>query len=92
MNFLQNTKYRISFEAATEGEEGEGKEMGKSLSSKAEWRISLPQIVASMLTEPVLVDFFDRKHQLAPALTTYRNGRFIRQHSATTDQQQRLNV
>uniref|UniRef100_A0A914W1J8 Rab-GAP TBC domain-containing protein n=1 Tax=Plectus sambesii TaxID=2011161 RepID=A0A914W1J8_9BILA len=47
-----------------------------------DWAVNLEQTLASVLTEPALCAFFDRKHSLIDAVGKYRVTRFERQQSA----------
>ncbi len=46
-----------------------------------DWEVNLEQILASVLTEPALVEFFEKKWDLAELIRRYKNQRFQRSDS-----------
>lgn len=50
-----------------------------------EWSISFEQFLASMLTEPELVSYFDAQIDLNPAIERFRNRRLNRQSTTSGD-------
>ena len=52
----------------------------------ADWSVSFEQLLASMLTEPPLVDFFERIYDTTDAVASLRNRRLVtRMHSASPE-------
>ena len=56
-----------------------------------QWSISFEQLLASVLTEPALCEFFERKHDPSDAIARLRNRRGMeRQSSISLDSQTSL--
>ena len=46
-----------------------------------DWCVTFEQVLASMLTEPILVDFFEEKTDLTDAMNAFRTRRLVRRSS-----------
>lgn len=51
----------------------------------ADWSITFEQVLASLLTEPPLVDFFEKKRDVQVKMATCRGQQVERQTSSTSD-------
>jgi TBC1 domain family member 8/9 len=47
------------------------------------WTITFEQLLASMLTESSLVNYFERQNDLTPAVARFRSRRLLRQTSSS---------
>ena len=48
----------------------------------ADWYITFEQFLASILTEPALVDFFEKQIDIMPSIDRYRNRRLLERSSS----------